>query len=434
MRAARVLAFVAAIVIGSAFVGSATAGALRGQYIVVLKPTADAEAVAHAHARKYGAQPFALYQHALKGYAATLSRHALRLVRSDPRVAFLSPNIQVEAAAQALPTGINRIDGELSSTRSGDGAGTVNVNVAVLDTGIDVDHPDLNVVGGTNCVQKNQPPDDDEGHGTVVSGVLGARDNDIGVVGIASGTPLWALKVLNKKSQGTTAQIICGIDWVTATRTDLDPTNDIRIANMSLAGPGSDDGDCGRTNKDAVHTAICASIATGVIYVVAAANDNVDVATRFPASYDEVLTVTALWDSDGQAGGLNAGSFPFPQLDFCTDHDDVAADFSDFATLPADQAHTIAAPGVCINSTFIDGGAGVWGIGTSFAAPHVAGVAALCIATGECAGLSPSQVIEKLRADAAKYNGAKKTYGFDGDPLRPIPSRYYGYLIHAADY
>jgi subtilisin family serine protease len=430
----RILALAVAIVIGAAIASPAAASAPPGEYVVVLKPSADTDAVAHAHAQKYGAEVFAVYRYALKGYAANLSGHALRLVRSDPRVAFVSPNTRVTAAAQALPTGINRIDGELSSTRSGDGSGAVSVNVAVLDTGIDLGHPDLNVVGGTNCVQKNQSADDDEGHGTVVAGVLGAKDNDSGVVGIAPGTPLWAVKVLDKKAEGTAAQIICGIDWVTAKRIDLDPTNDIRVANMSLAGPGSDDGNCGRTNKDAVHAAICASVAAGVVYVVAAANDNVDVASRFPASYDEVLTVTALWDSDGQPGGLNAGSFPFPQLDFCTDHDDVAADFSDFATLPSDQAHTIAAPGVCINSTFIDGGAGVWGIGTSFAAPHVAGVAALCISIGACAGLSPAQVIQKLRADAAKYNGAKKTYGFDGDPLRPVQGRYYGYLIHAAEY
>jgi subtilisin family serine protease len=103
---------------------------------------------------------------------------------------------------------------------------------------------------------------------------------------------------------------------------------------MSIEGPGSDDGNCGRTNNDAVHMAICASVAAGVVYVVAAGNANVDLATIYPASYDEVLTVTASWDSDGQPGGLNAGSFPFPELDFCTDHDDIAADFSDFATLP----------------------------------------------------------------------------------------------------
>ncbi len=147
------------------------------------------------------------------------------------------------------------------------------------------------------------------------------------------------------------------------------------------------------------------------------------------------MTTTALWDSDGEPGGLNGGSFPFPQLDFCTDHDDVAADFSNFATLPADQAHTIAAPGVCINSTFIDGGAGVWGIGTSFAAPHVAGTAALCISSGACEGLSPAQVIDKLRSEAERYNTTKgKGYGFLGDPRRPLAEKYYGYLVRAALY
>lgn len=100
-------------------VAPATAGGLRGQYVVVLKASADTDAVTHVHAHKYGADVFARYRYARKGYAANLSKHALHLVRSDPRVAYVSPNTRVRAAAQALPTGINRIDGELSSTRSG---------------------------------------------------------------------------------------------------------------------------------------------------------------------------------------------------------------------------------------------------------------------------------------------------------------------------
>jgi subtilisin len=435
MAAKRLLALAGAGFAAAVLAGTARSGSVSDQYIVVLKQGTNSGAVARAHTHEAGADVFAVYRHALNGYAATLSPRALRLVRSDPRVVFVARNIRVKAVVQALPTGIDRVDGELSSTLSGDGAGSVNVNVAVLDTGIDVDHPDLNVVGGTNCQKSsNQTFDDDEGHGTVVAGVIGAKDNDIGVVGVAPGTPLWGVKVLNKKAAGTRASILCGVEWVTATRTDADPTNDIAIANMSLAGPGSDDGNCGRTNNDPLHMGICASVAAGVHYVVAAGNDTVDVAGIFPAAYDEVLTVTALWDSDGQPGGLNAASFPFPQLDFCTDHDDVAADFSNFATLPSDQAHTIAAPGVCINSTFTDGGAGVWGTGTSFAAPHVAGAIALCISTGTCAGLSPAQIIQKMRADAEYYNGRKRGYGFVGDPLRPVPGKYYGYLIHAAEY
>ncbi len=109
------------------------------------------------------------------------------------------------------------------------------------------------------------------------------------------------------------------------------------------------------------------------------------------------------------------------------------ADFSNFATLPTDQAHTIAAPGRCIYSTFSGGGYATFS-GTSMATPHVAGVAALCVASGPCAGLTPAQIIQKLRSDAEAYNTAHPEYGFVGDPLRPEPGKYYGYLIRAALY
>ena len=435
MTVRRVIAITGAALTTALLATTSHAAVVPSQYIVALKGGTNSEAVAQAHAGM-GAEVLAVYGRAFQGYAARLSTDELRLVRADPRVLFVAPDTVVTAASQALPTGIDRVDGELSSTGSGDGMGAVNVNVAVLDTGIDVDHPDLNVVGGKRCVgNANGSPDDDNGHGTAVAGVIGARDNAAAAVGIAPGTPLWAVKVLNKHATGNKSQILCGIEWVTATRTDANPANDIAVANMSIVGPGSDDGNCGLTNHDPLHVAICASVDAGVTYVVAAGNDGVDFADGLLASYDEVLTVTALWDSDGEPGGLNAGSFPFPELDFCTNNDDVVPIFSEFATLPSDQAHTIAAPGVCINSTSNDGGAGLWWSGTSFSAPHVAGTAALCIQNGACAGLTPRQVIQKLRLDAERYNTTTGTgYGFAGDPQRPTPGRYYGYLIRAAEY
>jgi subtilisin family serine protease len=147
-----------------------------------------------------------------------------------------------------------------------------------------------------------------------------------------------------------------------------------------------------------------------------------------PAGYDEVLTVTAMGDTDGLPGGFGPAS--------CLDgqQDDVAAYFSNYATLPADAAHSIAAPGVCTVSTYK--GAYGRGSGTSFAAPIVTGAVALCLASGSrpCAGLSPAQIVQKLVSDAALANTSDTGYGFAGDPLRPVTDRYYGNLISAASY
>jgi subtilisin family serine protease len=301
-----------------------------------------------------------------------------------------------------------------------------------LDTGIDTQHPDLNVVGGTDCARGGGGIDDLNGHGTAVAGFIGARDNAIGRAGVAPGARLWSVRVLGKKAAGTDSQIICGIDWVTATRTDADPTNDIAVANMSLLGPGQDDGNCGRTNKDPLHRAICRSVAAGVTYIVAAGNDTQDIAKVAPAGYHEVLTATAMADYDGQPGGQWAFAPPCGNLGA----DDAAATFSNFATLTSDRAHTVAAPGVCIGSTYPHSNYLNSFYGTSFASPLVAGTVALCIASGPCAGLTPAQIVHKIVGDAAAYNSQPQNfgYGFDGDPLRPTPGRYYGFLIRAALY
>jgi subtilisin len=102
---------------------------------------------------------------------------------------------------------------------------------------------------------------------------------------------------------------------------------------------------------------------------------------------------------------------------------------------PDDQVHTVAAPGVCTGTTY-PGDLYAVGVGTSFSAPLVSGVVALCIATGRCAGLTPQQIVAKIVADAAAYNSMRKNsgYGFEGDPLRPITGKYYGYLISAELY
>ena len=162
-------------------------GAPPGRYIVMLKDSVTSPAsVAHAHAVAQDAQVGFIYGASIKGYSATMSAAAVRALRTDPQVAAVVPDREVHLAAQTLPTGINRVDGERSSTASGNGSGSVSADIAILDTGIDTSHPDLNVVGGVACNGSGYK--DGNGHGTHVAGIAAARDNGTGVVGVAPGS------------------------------------------------------------------------------------------------------------------------------------------------------------------------------------------------------------------------------------------------------
>jgi subtilisin len=367
--------------------GSAAA-VIPGRYIIGLDRAEDAQAAAAELARMYGLGVSHVYSHALNGFAAMVPDAQLDQLRSDPRVVSIVPDqiVSIEAppcssppckgdggggSTQTIPTGILRIYGNLSSTQSGDGAGSVNVDVAVLDTGIDIDHPDLNVVGGRNCSRGNSY-DDGNGHGTHVAGTIGALDNTIGVVGVAPGARLWAVRVLDNSGSGTWSSVICGVDWVTAN------ASTIEVANMSLGGSGSE----GSCTDGGLRQAICNSVAAGVTYVVAAGNSTADSNNYVPATYDEVITVSALADFDGKPGGLGSPTCR-------TDEDDTFANFSNYG---ADV--DLIAPGVCINSTWKGGGYNTIS-GTSMASPHVAGAAALYKSNNP--GASPAQVKNALQ-------------------------------------
>jgi subtilisin len=395
----------------------------ENRFIVVLEDDVSSpRSVADSHARRYGAAVTNVYSHALNGYAAKVPEQGIRGIRNDPRVAFVEKDSVEHAAVQNLPTGINRIEGDLSSTIAGNGLGTVNADIAVLDTGIQKNHPDLNVVGGYNCTSSSRTKyGDGHGHGTHVAGIAAAYDNDTGVVGAAPGARLWAMKVLNDNGSGFTSWIICGIDRVKKMNTDTDPSNNIEVANMSLSGSGGDSA-CG--GFDSYHTAICNSTNAGVTYVVAAGNSNTDLKNFRPATYDEVLAVTAVSDFNGVAGGGAATTCR-------ADVDDTSADFSNFTTVGhPDANHTIAAPGVCIESTW-KGSTYNTISGTSMASPHVAGTAALYKANNPTA--TPAQVMTQLQTDAAAQ---PPSYGFAQDPhqVTAAGSRYYGYLEYAGGY
>lgn len=356
-------------------------------YIVMLQDGLDAQAVAAEQAQTTGATVGHIYQSSIRGYSARMSATAAARLAKDPRVLLVQADGVVSIDAQTLPTGIDRADADLSPTAAINGVDTrVDVDVAVIDTGIDFTHPDLNVftAGAKNCSSGNSAKDGN-GHGSHVSGTIGALDNGIGVVGMAPGARLWPVRVLNNAGSGSFADVICGIDYVTA------HASEIEVASMSLGGTGSDSV-CG-SNQDAMHEAICRSVAAGVTYAVAAGNESDNAANHVPAAYDEVITVSALADFNGQPGGGAAATCR-------ADVDDTFADFSNFG---ADV--DLIAPGVCILSTW-KGGTYNTISGTSMATPHVSGAAALYKATH--AGVTPAQVKTALQT-AATLNWSTAT-------------------------
>lgn len=362
----------------SAVVGADRADRIAGKYIVTLEEESALAALTDVHEKTFGIELDHVYRSTINGYAATMDETTAELLAAAPGVESVQADTKVTSTAQTLPTGIDRAQADESATAGIDGSDErVDVDVAVIDTGVDLDHPDLNVyeAGAKNCSLLGLDPDDRNGHGSHVAGTVGALDDDNGVVGMAPGARIWPVKVLNALGVGSTSDVICGIDYVTAN------ADDIEVANMSLGGAGTDDGDCGNTSNDAQHQAICASVAAGVTYVVAAGNNSADAAQTAPAAYDEVITVSALADFNGQPGGGAPA----------TCRDDVDDTFADFSNYGDDV--DIIAPGTCIESTWKNGGYNTVS-GTSMASPHVAGGAALY--TAENPSASPEQVKQAL--------------------------------------
>jgi subtilisin len=347
-------------------------GVVDGSYIVTLVPGNDPARSAQAMAVEYGGRAPFVYERALPGFSFEGSAGSAERLARDPNVRAVVPDRRVQTTAQTVPTGIRRIDGPLSGTISGNGSGRVDVDIAVLDTGIDTDHPDLNVVGGVNC-STGTGHEDANGHGTHVAGTAAALDNGAGVVGVAPGARLWAVRVLDDTGNGSWSSVICGVDWVTA------HASDIEVANLSFAGPGGP----GTCNDGALREAICRSVDAGVTYTVAAGNSAVDVAGQVPASFPEVITVSALADFDGLPGGLARATCR-------SGRDDTLADFSNYGA-----GVDLIAPGVCITSTWKDGGYNTTS-GTSMASPHVAGAAALYLS--DHPGATPPVVGAALKA------------------------------------
>jgi subtilisin family serine protease len=343
---------------------------IPNQYIVVLKNRLTSEVVAEAKNR--GASILNIYERVLNGFAIRVpNERVLEAIQRNPNIAFIEQDMQVQAFAQSLPRGVNRVDGDLSSTRSGNGGGSVNADIAILDTGIQISHPDLYVYRQKSFVSYTTSANDDNGHGTHVAGIAAAKDNSIGVVGIAPGARLWSVKVLSSSGSGSISTIIKGVDYVTQNAALLD------VVNMSLG--------C-KCTSSSLNTAISNSVKAGITYVVAAGNSGENAAAFSPANHPSVIAVSAISDTDGKCGAKGISTK--------YGADDRLASFSNFGSVI-----DMAAPGVSIYSTY-KGSTYATLSGTSMAAPHVAGAAALYDATHP--GASPSSISSALKSSGSK--------------------------------
>jgi aqualysin 1 len=317
--------------------GADSSTAIPGRYIVVFKagtPAADVSAAAE-HARGLGGQVDFVYESALTGFAGNLPEQALNGLSHNPNIEFIEADqvITIDTTQSPATWGLDRIDQRNlplsnSYTYNFTGAG---VTAYIIDTGIRITHNEFGgrASSGRDFVDNDSNADDCNGHGTHVAGTVGGN-----TYGVAKGVSLVAVRVLNCSGSGTTSGVIAGIDWVTSQH-----TTGKAVANMSLGGGAS----------TALDNAVRNSIADGVVYAIAAGNSNRNACNFSPARTAEAITVGATTSTDARASYSNKGR--------CLD---------------------LFAPGSSITSAWYTSNTATNTIsGTSMAAPHVAGVAAL---------------------------------------------------------
>jgi subtilisin len=254
----------------------------NGSWIVTLKEGADPQASSVALTKQHGGAVEHVFGHALRGFSFRGPAAAAQAIARSPSVASVVADRELRAVAETLPWGIKRIDAHHQTAPDAHEAGFngAGVSIAILDTGVDLDHQDLNVdvARSRNCMGVG-PPEDGHGHGTHVAGTAAAvGGNGQGVVGVAPDAVIVAVKVLDDSGVGSDATVICGVDYLTQLATDGDPANDIAVANMSLGEEGS----AGHCADGGLRQAICESVASGVTYVVAAETRRSTRATSCP--------------------------------------------------------------------------------------------------------------------------------------------------------
>ena len=350
--------------------------AIPGEYIVVLKSDANPRALA----RLVDAAPQYVYSSTVNGFAVTLNAGQLNALRNHPGVAYVEENSPVQAAVTQTGAtwGIDRIDQRdrpLSTTFTYTNTG-VGVRAYIVDTGIRLTHTQFvgRATSGFDAVDGGSA-DDCNGHGTHVAGTVGGT-----LHGVAKGVSLVAVRVLNCQGSGTNASVIAGVDWVAANA--VKPA----VANMSLGGGAN------TTLDNAVKNAV----AQGITFVVAAGNGNFlgiaqNACNYSPARVPEAITVGATTNTDAKASYSNFGT--------CLD---------------------IFAPGSSITSSWYTNDTATNTIsGTSMAAPHVAGVAALYLQSNPTA--TPAAVVGALTSNASLN---KVTSPGTGSPNRLLFTAY----------
>ena len=344
--------------------------AISDQYIVQIKPDQvrrsdeisasvrsrpSVAEFADGRAKARGARIERVFEHAIKGFSAKMTRRQAEELAADPAILLVEEDqiITVDATQTNATWGLDRIDQTdlpLNATYNyNTTAGTVHTYV--IDTGIYLPHTEFGgrAQFGFDSVRDGRNGVDCHGHGTHVAGTIGGA-----VYGVAKSVNLYAVRVLNCTGSGTTSSVIAGIDWVTANHRSP------AVANMSLGGGAS-------TSLD---NAMRNSIASGVTYVVAAGNENVDACAGSPARLKEAITAGASAANDVRASFSNYGS--------CVD---------------------LFAPGVNISSAWYSGVTATRNLsGTSMAAPHTAGVAALYLAANPTK--TPAEVEAAIKGNA----------------------------------
>jgi subtilisin family serine protease len=353
--------------------------------------------------------------------AARADAHTRAFLERHPDVLSVVPDREVEklgkptssgstTAAQVVPAGVTRVGAQPGAV----GVTGAGVGVAIVDTGIDLQHGDLAVAGP--CFTAYAACQDDEGHGTHVAGIVAALDNGIDVVGVAPDATLYAVKVLDRRGRGTDSSIMAGLDWIADHASLVSPA--ISVVNMSLGRQGTLD------DNPALRASVQAVTGAGITVVVAAGNDGtLEVSRQVPATYPEVIAVAS---TTATAGTSACGGHPSPVVDDTASYFTTDGAFDSLTGIGV----SVSAPGedredisktcflksVGILSTRLAGGT-VRMSGTSMAAPHVAGVVALMT---QQSALMPDEARQGLRlgadaAGSAPFHSPAGGYSFDGE-------------------